>query len=57
MKFVNLMLVAIVAVQAVCHKQMEPKMVKNSQLTKDGKWIPEHYSGEDDDQLMKNLIE
>ena len=32
-------------------------MVKESATTPSGKWIPEHYSTEDDDQLMKNLIE
>ena len=35
----------------------EPKMINESKLTPSGRWIPAHYSGDDDDQLMKNLIE
>ena len=35
----------------------DKKMVSKGSVTKDGKWIPEHYSTGDDDQLMKNLIE
>ena len=26
-------------------------------ISSDGKWMPDHYSTGDDDQLMKNLIE
>ena len=30
---------------------------ENVSTTPDGRWIPEHYSTDSDDQLMKNLIE
>ena len=50
MKFFALIAVA----NAICNS---PKMITESATTPDGKWIPEHYSTGDDDQLMKNLIE
>uniref|UniRef100_A0A7S3FSL8 Uncharacterized protein n=1 Tax=Strombidium rassoulzadegani TaxID=1082188 RepID=A0A7S3FSL8_9SPIT len=35
----------------------QDKLVSTTQKAPNGKWIPEHYSTEEDDQLMKNLIE
>ena len=34
-----------------------PRMVTSSKQTASGNWIPDKYSTDDDDQLMKNLIE
>ena len=34
-----------------------PKLVAGGLTGSNGKWIPDRYATEDDDQLMKNLIE
>ena len=53
MKSMIMAAASIVAVSAI----KETPLVRGGVLTPNGKWIPEHYSTEDDDQLMKNLIE
>ena len=52
MKFYSILFIA--AAQAI-HE--EPAMSAGGLLASNGKWIPDRYATDDDDQLMKNLIE
>ena len=51
------LLLALVALGAQAVEQQKITMVSKSKTTSEGKWIPDHYSTDEDDQLMKNLIE
>ena len=46
-------LLAAVAMISVC----QAMNIETQFIGPDGKWMPDHYSTGDDDQLMKNLIE
>ena len=42
---------------AAIHTEDEGVLVAGGMTSSNGKWIPDRYATEDDDQLMKNLIE
>ena len=59
MKFVNLSLIGLTAaINIHGDGALNSPMVEGSKVTKDGdRWIPERYSTDSDDQLMRTLIE
>ena len=48
---------SVSALQMDIQQLSVPEMVKETQVAKNGVWIPERYATGDDDQLMKQLIE
>ena len=42
---------------AAIHTEDEGVLSTGGMTSSNGKWIPDRYATEDDDQLMKNLIE
>ena len=54
MKLYSLLLIG--ATQAI-HGDGDGKLVASGLTASNGHWIPDRYSTDDDDQLMKNLIE
>ena len=45
----NIILCSLVIAASAITTHQTPTMVKGGKVAANGKWIPEHYSGDDDD--------
>ena len=53
----GLLIACLGASQAIHESKPDPTLVHSAKTTASGNWLPDKYSTDDDDQLMRNLIE